>query len=205
MARFLITQSLLSAWAYCFDCYEGFEDDAREEFLRVLRREPGEQTEAMLNGVNFETGVYLAAAGLPDNPNPKWINGTKAVADIIRGAQIQVKASREIIVDDMRFLVYGILDALKAGVIYDVKFVNSRFNSLELAGRYLNSAQHPAYFYIVPEASEFKYLVSDGEDIYIEQYRREDVRSIGEIISEFIESLRGWNLLDLYKEKWLAL
>lgn len=205
MARYLMTQSLLSSWAYTFDCFEGCEEDAQADFLRTLRREPGEQTEAMLNGISFETGVYLAAANLPDKPNEKWINGTKTVADIIRGSQVQVKVSREIVVDGMSFLLYGILDALKAGVIYDVKFLNKSMNSADLYGKYLNSAQHPAYFYLVPNATEFQYLVSDGEDVYIERYQRDQTRGIDEIIHDFIDSITKQGLLDLYKEKWLAL
>lgn len=204
MARYLMTQSLLSSWAYTFDCFEGCEEDAQADFLRTLRREPGEQTEAMLNGISFETGVYLAAANLPDKPNEKWINGTKAVADIIRGAQVQVKVSREIVVDGMSFLLYGILDALKAGVIYDVKFLNKSMNSADLYGKYLNSAQHPAYFYLVPSATEFQYLVSDGEDVYIERYQRNQTRGIDGIIHDFIDSITKQGLLDLYNEKWLA-
>ena len=205
MERYLMTQSLLSSWAYQFDCFEGCEDDAQAEFLRVLRREPGEQTEAILNGISFETGVYLAAAGLPDKPNPKWIKGTQDIADIIRGAQIQVKVSREIEVDGMTFLLYGILDALKAGVIYDVKFMNKSMGGVDVYGKYLDSAQHPAYFYLVPEATEFKYLLSDGDDVYIESYRREDTRPISAFIHEFTESIRQQGLMDIYKEKWLAL
>ena len=203
--RYLITQSLLSAWAYQFDCFEGCEEDAQAAFLRTLRREPGEQTEAILNGISFETGVYLAAAGLPDKPNPKWERGTKAVADIIRGAQIQVKVSREITVDGMTFLLYGILDALEAGVIYDVKFMNKSMNSVDVYGKYLESAQHPAYFYLVPEAMLFKYILSDGDDVYIEEYRREDTRPISAFIHDFIESIRQQGLMEIYKEKWLAL
>ena len=205
MERYLMTQSLLSAWAYQFDCFEGCEEDAQAAFLRTLRREPGEQTEAILNGISFETGVYLAAAGLPDKPNPKWERGTKAVADIIRGAQIQVKVSREITVDGMTFLLYGILDALKAGTIYDVKFMNKSMGGVDVYGKYLDSAQHPAYFYLVPEASEFTYLLSDGDDLYIETYRRENTRPISAFIHEFIESIRQQGLMDIYKKHWRAL
>lgn len=223
MARYLITQSLLSSWNYMFDCFEGCEEEAREDFIRTLQREKGEQTEAMLKGIAFENLAYSIADGsfrpayqmsFPCNPNsgepmeskiyPPGYQGACKVAEIIKGAPVQVKAQREIVVGDMTFLVYGILDALKAGTIYDVKFKNKSFGSLDLAGSYLDSPQHTAYFYLVPEATEFKYLVSDGTDIYIEPYRREDTPFIGDIIYEFIDSLAGWGLLDLYKEKWLT-
>lgn len=205
MERYLITQSLLSAWAYTFDCYEGGEEDAMADFLATLNREKREPSEAMLNGIAFENAVYAHASGAARFLPKGWENGVRQVAEIIQGAPVQVKAQKEITVDGMTFLVFGILDALKAGTIYDVKFVNKKFGGLELAGKYLDSAQHPAYFYLVPEATEFKYLVSDGEDIYIETYRREDTRPIGEIISQFVASLRDMGLFDLYREKWLAL
>lgn len=223
MARYLITQSLLSSWNYTFDCFEGYEEEAREEFMQTLRREKGEQSEAMLKGIVFENLCYSIANGsfhptteqsFPCNPNsgepmerqvyPFGYQGACKVAEFIKGAPVQVKAQREISINGMDFLVYGILDALKAGTIYDVKFKNKSFGSLDLAGSYMDSPQHPAYFYIVPEASEFKYLVSDGSDIYTETYRREDTPFIGDIIGEFIDSLANWGLLELYKEKWLT-
>lgn len=204
MVRYLITQSLISAWNYCFDCYEGFEEDAREDLLRTLRREPSEQTEAMRNGLDFERAVYETAAGKQRVPHEKWEPGIQAVASIIRGAQVQAKLSREIEVNGVTFLVYGILDALKAGTIYDVKFLNKSFQNADLYGKYLDSAQHPFYFYLVPEAMEFKYLVSDGSDLYVESYNQNDVRPAGEIIAEFANSIQSMGLWELYQEKWLA-
>lgn len=208
MERYLITQSLVSAWAYTFDCFEICEEDAMQDFLRTLRREEGTETEAMRNGKDFEREVYLEAAGYHRTPHPKWEPGIKAVAQVIQGAPVQVKCSRPLEVDGESFLVYGILDALKAGVIYDVKFKNKPFSNSEsdpgVYGKYLSSAQHPFYFHIVPEAYEFQYLLSDGTELYIETYRRVDVRSAESIISEFMRSIRGMGLLDLYKEKWQA-
>lgn len=202
--RYEITQSLLSAWAHTFDCFEGFEDEAQDEFLRALRREPATETEAMMNGRAFEDRVYRAANGGTIRSDAKWRTGAMAIADIIRGAQIQVRIRKQITVGDMTFLLVGVLDALKAGVIYDVKFLNKSMNGVDLYGKYLESAQHPAYFYLVPEAREFQYLVSDGEDVYIERYSREQTRHIREIIGAFIDSITGQGLLSLYKEKWLT-
>ena len=204
MERYLITQSLLSAWGYMFDCFEGCEDDAREEFIKTLRREEKPTTPEMQNGIDFEDAVYAEAAGRPRKAYPAWEKGISKVAAIVRGAPVQVRAKRPITVDGMDFLIYGVLDALKAGTIYDVKFKNKSFNSLDLAGDFMNSPQHPAYFYLVPEATEFRYLVSDGSDIYIEPYTREGTPFIGDIIHDFIESIRSMGLMELYKEKWLA-
>lgn len=208
MERYLITQSLLSSWAYTFNCAEGCEDDAQNEFFNAINRIPKETTPEMQNGIDFENEVYRAAAGIPRNPHEKWEDGIQKIAAIIRGAPVQVKASREIEVCGMNFLMYGILDALKAGTIYDVKFMNKSMGGGDsgpyLAGKYLESAQHPAYFYIVPEAIEFRYLVSDGTDLYIETYPREQTRNIADFIANFIPSIEMMGLLPLYKEKWLV-
>lgn len=223
MARYLITQSLLSSWAYTFDCADGHADEAREDFIRTLNREPSETNANMQNGIDFENLCYSIAAGTfrPEitfsgktEPNsgellecasyPQWYQGACKVAEIIKGAPVQVRASRELDVAGMEFLVYGVLDSLKAGTIYDVKFLNKSLGSVDVYGKYLSSAQHPAYFFVVPEAREFKYLLSDGYDLYIEAYTREQTRPIGEIVAMFIESIRGMGLLELYMEKWLA-
>ena len=187
--RYLITQSLLSSWLYCFDCYESGEEKAYEDFLSTLRREKKEPTEAMLNGIAFENEVYREAAGEQRLPHDKWEDGIRAVAANVSGAIVQLKGQREIEVKGMKFLVYGILDALKAGIIYDVKFTNTSLRNADVYGKYLGSPQHPAYFYVIPEATEFRYLLSDGEDIYIERYMRGHTPHISEFIEPFIDYL----------------
>ena len=209
---YLITQSLLSAYAYQFKCREEQLEDARESFLSTLRREKTEPTDAMQNCLNFEKSVYALAGGnirfLEVSPDCiKWESGIRQVADVISGAAVQVKLKREIEVGGMRFLVYGILDAIKAGVIFDVKFKNNSFNNdkVHVYGDYVDSPQHPAYFYLCPEAYEFQYLVSDGECLYIETYRPDESPLIDEIIGDFIRGITASGDLELYKEKWLAL
>ena len=202
--EYLITQTLLGAWLYSL----GNEyDGAYNDFLRTLRREPGEQTEAMIEGIEFEDHVYDLATGyikhLPFE-HSRWEKGAKLIADRIRGAQIQVSVYRTIEVEGVKFLLHGKLDALRAGTIYDVKKLSKSFGSAELAGKYLNSPQHPAYFYLVPEATTFEYDVSDGEDLYTEIYTRENTRFIGDIIKEFKQYLELSGLWELYTEKWRA-
>lgn len=204
MERYLLTQSLLGSWGYLFDCYEGSEEDAKASFLSTLKREKVEPNDAMQAGIDFERAVYLYAATGKREYRPEWQHGVEQVAAPLRGAQVQVRVSRELELDGMTFLVYGILDALKAGTIFDVKFKTKRFKDLELAGNYLDSPQHPTYFYLIPEAREFIYLVSDGEDLYTERYTPDQTRSLESIVREFISDLRGMGLLELYKEKWLA-
>lgn len=201
---YLITQTLIGSWNYMHSCREECKEDAYNDFLRTLNRIPKETTLEMQNGIDFENEVYKAAAGISRTVHPKWESGINAVAAIIKGAPVQVKAQRELTIGSMDLLVYGIMDAIKAGKIYDVKFSNKSFGSVELAGKYLDSPQHPTYFYIVPEAHEFQYLVSDGVDLYTEVYTRENSRPFKEIADEFLSSLDAMNLLDIYKEKWGA-
>lgn len=203
--KILITQSLLSSWLYQYKAPEDFEEEARESFLRTLRKEETEPTEAMLNGIRFENGVY-ALANNPESLEsfPAWLQGTRRIAEIIRGGQIQVKVKREISVDGDEYLLYGVLDALKAGTIYDVKFSNTKFGSAEMAGKYLESPQHPAYLYMVPEAYRFIYLCSDGESLYTEEYTRKQTPDIGGIIRDFRRYIRETGLEEALREKWTA-
>lgn len=197
-----MTQSLLSSWGYMYNCYN--EEEAYNSFLTTLKREPKEPTEAMWNGLEFECEVYKVSHGKERGPHLKWEQGIQTVAAIIKGAPTQVRTQREIEVCGIEFLLYGVLDAIKAGVIYDVKFSNKSFGSAELMGKYTDSPQHSAYLYMEQEAYKFEYLVSDGYDLYTESYDRNSTRPIAEIIEEFISSIKDLGLLDLYKEHWLA-
>lgn len=204
MAKYHITQTLISAWNYMYSCRDECVDDARDAFINTLCRLPQEPTEAMTNGILFEHEVYLEAAGAVREPHVKWESGIKAVASHIQCAQTQVRLERDLLIGDKQFVVYGILDALKAGTIYDVKFCNKSFHSTELAGKYLNSPQHPTYFYIVPEAYQFKYLVSDGKDLYTETYTRNNTTPFEDIASEFVKYLEDTGLWVMFEQKWRA-
>lgn len=173
-------------------------------FLSTLRREETEQTEAMLNGIEFENAVYAEASGQLRPPHPKWEYGITTIAELMKGAQFQVRVQREIEVAGVTFLVYGVLDGLRAGTIFDVKFKNKSFGSLDLAGDYFDSPQHPFYFYMLPEARDFLYLVSDGNDLYIERYTPEESVKAESLILEFLQFLKAANLLDVYKAHWQA-
>ena len=197
-----ITQSLISSWNYLHSCRDECQDEAFNEFLGTLNRIRKEPTPEMQNGIEFENDVYKVASGDNEITHPEWEKGIKAVARIIKSAPVQVVAQRKLTLCSMDFEVYGILDSLKAGTIYDVKFSNKSFGSANLAGKYLESPQHPTYLFLVPEAIDFKYLVSDGVDLYTERYTRATSQPFECVLKEFIKSLDAMNLLDLYKAKW---
>ena len=200
--RYMITHSLLSAWLYAMKD-NPFEDattekDAYSEFLQVLNREPTETTEAMQNGIDFEDLVTAILKGKADTEN-KWYDAALTVANKIRGGVLQYKAYKEIEVAGLTVFLYGRLDALLAGTIYDIKFSKSYDR-----GKYFASTQHPTYFELIPEAKQFTYLVSNGTDVWTETYDREESNDIKFIISDFFSWLSAQGLMELYKEKWLA-
>lgn len=205
MSRYLITHSLLASWLWAMsdNPYEDATNfkDPLEEFMPVLRREPTETTEAMQNGIDFEDLITRLATGkaTPSDADNRWYNAASQVAGMVQGGRLQFKASRKAHINGMDFLLYGRLDALKAGRIMDIKFSKSYDR-----GKYFESTQHPMYLELIPEAREFSYLVSNGREVWTETYRREEVRSIGPIISDFVDWLNAMGLMGIYKEHWLS-
>lgn len=202
MERYLITHSLLSSWLYTMkdNPYEdaATERDCYSDFLKTLNREPTETTEAMRNGIQFENLVTAVLDGSADTED-KWYNAAVNIANRIRGGILQCRASKEIEVDGYKILLYGRLDALLAGVIYDIKF-STNYD----VGNFIDSTQHPVYIELVPEANEFTYLVSNGTNVWTETYRRDECSDIKAVIADFISWLSAKGLLDIYKRKWLA-
>lgn len=223
MTRYLMTHSLLSSWLYAMkdSPYEDAttERDPYDKFMKTLRREPTETTKAMQNGIDFENLVTKIVHGelnqiksteLQDGQQRlldarpleehQWYDAANQVAGIIKGAQLQYRARRMIQVGDISLVLYGRLDALKAGVVYDIKF-SAKYER----GKYFNSTQHPTYLELIPEASEFTYLVSNGSSVWCETYRRDETPSVIAVIYDFFDWLGSYDLMDLYKKKWLAL
>jgi len=199
---YLMTHSLLSSWLYAMrdnpyaDASQ--EDTSREDFLRVLRREPTPTTEAMQNGIDFEN---LVTALIKDQPYdvPEWEASASQIASILRGSQLQYVATKHIVVNGLELLLYGRLDALKAGRIYDIKF-SRKYER----GKFIDSTQHPMYLELVPEANSFSYLVSNGSEVWTETYRRDEVQPIIPIISNFLTWLTNTDNMPIYKQYWGA-
>ena len=202
MERYLMTHSLLSSWLYSMK-ENPYEDatstrDPYAEFMQVLHREPTETTEAMQKGIDFENLVTSITAGGGD-VSSRWFNAAYKVAKIVGGGRLQFRAIKQVTVSGVPLVLYGRLDALKAGVVYDIKFSGSYD-----VGKYFDSTQHPMYMELVPEATEFTYLVSNGSNVWPETYRRDETRSIYPIITDFFKWLASQGLMDVYKEHWLS-
>ncbi len=190
--KYLITQSLLSAWGWIYKTDNGYAD-----FLQTLYRKKTKPTRAMLDGQQFENMVTAACEGALPPVGHKWEKGILGVAEQVQGGAFQVKLSRDMKVFGMNFMLYGILDVLRGGTIYDIKFSKTYHY-----GKYADSPQHPMYFALCPEAKRFAYIISNGKDVYREVYRPEDVTPIENEIAGFLAFLEMQGLTDIYFENW---
>ena len=191
-SKLRVTQTLISSWEYGLKADDGYED-----FLRTLRREPKPVTKAMLDGQRFENVLNNVLKGEPIPEDHEWYGVIMQMAEELYGAQQQVTIFKEIPVDGETVLLHGVLDYLKAGKIYDCKFSKKyHFN------KYLGSPQHPMYLRLVPEASQFVYIISDGAYVFREQYDRDDITPIDYTIHHFFEFLKVQNLWETFVENW---
>lgn len=193
MKKLRVTQSLLSAWEWSFLKEEGGYGD----FLSVLRREKKQPTKQMLEGVRFENCVNAVLDGEEIGRDHEWYAPVSELGAKLQGAQKQVSLFKDFQAAGTDWLLHGVLDYLKAGVIYDTKYSKSYYMN-----KYLNSVQHPMYFALCPEARRFEYLVSDGKFIYTERYFPEDTLPIAAKLGQFKRYLEGHGLWDVYVENW---
>lgn len=202
MARYLMTQSLMSSWLYAMK-ENPFEDmtserDPLAEFVATLKKEQTPSNEAMMNGIDFEDLVTDITQGRGD-PKGRWYDAASKVARIVDGGVLQYRASKNIEVGGLTLVLYGRLDCLKSGEIYDIKF-----SKCYDRGKYNDSIQHPTYLELVPEAQGFTYIVSNGNEVWTERYRRDETPAILPTISDFLDWMQVMGFLGIYKEKWLA-
>ena len=190
--KFHLTQSLLSDFQRVFTT-----DDGYEAFLKSLYRQKKPMTEAMADGIEFEHCVNSVLDGAHIPENHKWYKPVMELADYLHGSQKQVTLKRDIVVEGVCFELYGVLDFLRSGIIYDTKFSKHYY-----LNKYLLSPQHPMYFYLVPEAREFQYLISDGKFIYKETYRPYETTPIEVTIKQFMVFLDRNHLLEPYVSMW---
>lgn len=188
--KYLITPSLLNAWKYAISLENEYGN--LEDFKKVLSRETQETTEVQQLGYDFED--YMIKNYEPTK------NGC-----------YQVKLYKNITTDTGTYVLYGRLDCLKAGIIYDYKYTSSYD-----VGKFYGSYQTLIYFELCEEAYQFCYLVSnnfkknktlDEINLYRENYLRNSLKNIDikQEIDTFISWLKANDLYNLYLEKWESL
>lgn len=190
--KYRLTQTLLGSWMYIYKSDSGWED-----FLDVLNRRSKPKTKAMLDGIRFESIINACLDGQKLDPDLKWAEPISRLLPVLKGSQKQVTVFKDVEVDGVPFILHGVLDFLKAGVIYDTKL-----SKTYKVGKYRDSLQHPMYFKLVPEAYEFYYLVCDGRYIYKERYSKKETEDIESKICQFMNFLDRENLVDTYCKLW---
>ena len=192
MTKYYITPTLLNSWQY------NIKNGTLEDFVKVLNKEEFEPTESILKGFEYE----------------KYMQ--ENFEETLNGAY-QVKVSKE----HGDYLLYGIVDCLKGGIIYDYKYTKHYE-----VGKFFNNHQTLMYLEMIPEAKKMVYLITDkfvkemplsaplnyeycGEyeykvgDVYREEYTKDMFpETIDSILHKFEQWLKQYNLFDLYTEKW---
>lgn len=192
MAKYYITPTLLNSWQY------NIKNGTLEDFIKVLNKEEFEPSQSILKGFEYE----------------KYMQ--ENFEETLNGAY-QVKVSKEY----GDYLLYGIIDCLKGGIIYDYKYTQNYE-----VGKFFNNHQTLMYLEMIPEAKKMVYLITDkfvkemplsaplnyeycGEyeykvgDVYREEYTKDMFpETIDSILHKFEQWLKQYNLFDLYTEKW---
>lgn len=198
--RYLLTHSLLSSWQYALreNPYADEAEDPWADFRSALKKEERPASDAMLKGIAFENSVnrYVLHGTIPEEP---YTDAVMRFGSLCSGGMLQYAASAKETINGVQLLLYGRLDCLRAGVIYDIKY-SGHYDK----GKFFDSTQHPMYLHLVPEAMEFCYLISNGSATWEERYRRDEVPDIIPRISDFLGWLETVGLMDLYRENWGA-
>ena len=192
-----MTHSLLESWRRATD--PDADETAFGVFLDTLEREKRQKTKAMQDGIDFENAVtrYINNEAPGSERSGDELRAIAQFGNRLRGAQLQVREEKEIKVCGHEILLVGVADALKAGILSDIKRVQ-RYEY----GKYQFSTQHPMYMELFPEALRFDYLIFDGKYCYMEQYRRGDFEPIQGTIKAFLEYLDGAELMEAYQKNW---
>ena len=190
MSKYYITPTLLNSWQY------NIKNGTLEDFIKVLNKEEFEPTESIQKGFEFE----------------KYMQENY---EETKNGAYQVKVSKEY----GDYLLYGIVDCLKGGIIYDYKYTKNYD-----VGKFFNNHQTLMYLEMIPEAKKMVYLITNkfekkeypnnnfkdvekidyevGE-IFREEYTKDIFpETMESIIHKFEEWLKKYSLFETYKEKW---
>lgn len=179
-----ITPTLLNAFAYIFNCKEEQVEQAKESFINYLKRVSQKENEFIKQGKEYEKSVYE--------------NKDEVFSPIIKGGCFQVKKAIKENIDGVDYMLVGVVDVLKGGVVYDIKKVVKYERP-----KYFKEYQHEFYLKLFPNALNMQYLICDiSNNHFIEQYNRGEGEKIETAIRNFISYLKENNLYDVYVENW---
>jgi hypothetical protein len=200
MTKYLITPTLINSYQYYINDEFKSPADSRADFLKTLSKEKFEPTEAMQKGIDFEEEIFQQCC-LEKEVGKKLTSDPicDAIVKIVKGGLWQETCKKELKIGNQEFLLYGKMDVIKRDTIYDIKYTSN----YEL-GKFLGSAQHLIYLYCTG-LPKFKYLVSNGKDLWIEDYFN-NVNIENEIkskINDFLSYLENDSeAKNLFETKW---
>ena len=196
MTSYLITPTLLNSLKY----YLGSDYANREDFLKTLSRKKFEPNEAMQKGIDFENTLEcICNGGITNIENYKEV--FREFSKILKGGYWQESVTKEIEVAGTRILLYGRCDVIKGDTVYDIKYTKN-YN----LGKFQESTQHLIYMFC-SGLDKFKYLVSDLESYWIEEYvKQSDIEDKlrSEVIQFFDYLNRDKEAKELFYSKWKA-
>ena len=208
MARHLLTPSLHDSWTW----YQRLDSKEKQNFLDTLlkkRTTDPDSLEAMQRGIDFENYIRTVCA----TPGAASVAATVAkvdlnrlrcvveIADMVRGGTWQEKVMFDVHYYGLDFLVYGRVDVFKRNWIYDIKSTRNYE-----VGKYTGAVQHPTYM-VGLKMKNFRYLVSDGDDVYHEDYHltpdmeRQMFADYGELVDGILSDA---DFKRAYLENWTA-
>lgn len=196
--RYIVTPSLLNSWGYMWECEKYVRETETDKVCLEdkIDEERKKAKESFLNALNkiYVDNEYMK---LGREFEEECYQGKTCISPIIENGCYQIAGVKKVEIDGIDFIMYGKLDVLKGGVVYDIKRVQKY--SLQ---KYLNSYQHGFYLDLFPRAYKFEYLVYDGNKLFHETYYRGQYIETTRVISEFIKWLKENELFEIYKEKW---
>lgn len=130
MAKTYITPTLLNSWSYAI------KNGTLEDFIKVLNKEEFEPSESIIKGYEFET--YM-----------------QENYEETKNGAYQVVVQKE----HGDYLLYGKVDCLKSGIIYDYKYTKNYD-----VGKFFGNHQTLMYLEMIPEASKMVYLITNKFD-----------------------------------------
>ena len=201
-----ITPSLYNSWLFyrypLFDRDEQQERDAKDEFLRELRRERTPDTPEQARGHLFENWVEMLAIGKEyklDELEPDELVCARTIATNCRDGVFQEKDGRELPSGNY---IYGVADCILPTTIVDFKRVGAgKYDQ----GKYQKSIQHLAYMYIW-ESKRFDYLICDGSAEPFDEFYTWNDGSLGLLESRIALMIHDINcdpeLAGVFAENW---
>jgi hypothetical protein len=203
MTKYLITPSLLNSYQYYINDEFKSPADSRADFLKTLSKEKFVPNKAMQKGIDFEDSIKNIADKFEELKIKDYEAKSNLfkIAEIVKGGLWQQTCKKDLHIGNKEFLLYGKMDVVKRDTVYDIKFTSN----YEL-GKFLDSAQHLIYLYCTG-LPKFQYLVSDGEDFWIEDYFNDGnvENRIKSMISDFLGYLENdKEAKEMFETKWGA-